>query len=122
MENCAQFQPYARIEESDVAAQREAEFYTKSLPEKMTHKWKGDWTWDFMCCSALSKLIFTQLIYLDGGVVDPECGLEENAHVYSATINGAKVFYSVILGLVDIECNKNSFYRMQLLASNDQNL
>lgn len=59
---------------------------------------------------------------LDGGVVDLECGLEENAHVYSATVNNAKVYYSVILGLVDIERNKNSFYRMQLLESNDQNL
>lgn len=61
-------------------------------------------------------------IQLDGGVVDPECGLEENAHVYSAMINNGKVYYSVILGLVDIERNKNSFYRMQLLESNDQNL
>lgn len=59
---------------------------------------------------------------LDGTAVDPECGLDENAHVYSTTMNGKKVYYSVILGLVDIEHNKNSYYRMQLLQSNDQNL
>lgn len=36
------FQPYARIEESDVATQRELEFYTKSMPVKITYKWKGN--------------------------------------------------------------------------------
>lgn len=59
---------------------------------------------------------------LDGTAVDPECGLDENAHVFSATLNDEKVYYSVILGLVDIEHNKNSYFRMQLLESNDQNL
>lgn len=59
---------------------------------------------------------------LDGTAVDPECGLDENAHVYSATLKNKKIYYSVILGLVDIEHNKNSYFRMQLLQSNDQNL
>lgn len=36
-----QFQPYARIEENEVASRRETIFYTKSLPEKITLKWKG---------------------------------------------------------------------------------
>lgn len=69
--------------------------------------------------------VFNMRIYicgLDGGAVDPECGLEENAHVYSETYRGRKVDYSVILGLVDIERNKNSYFRMQLLQSDDQNL
>lgn len=38
---CELLQPYARIEQSEVVSRREAEFYTKSLPEKMTYKWKG---------------------------------------------------------------------------------
>lgn len=38
-----QFQPYDRIEENDVGTQHETAFYTKSLPEKMTHKYKGKW-------------------------------------------------------------------------------
>lgn len=59
---------------------------------------------------------------LDGGVVDPESGLEENAKVFSIEFNKEKLFYSVILGFVDIEHNKNSYYRMQLLESNDQSL
>lgn len=68
------------------------------------------------------RIIFSKLIDLDGSAVDPECGLDENAHVYSAFLNKGKVYFSVILGLVDIEHNKNSYYRMQLLQSNDQNL
>lgn len=64
-----------------------------------------------------------QSIYLsvkiDGCAVDPECGLEDNAHVYSQNgNNGRLVRYSVILGLVDIENDKNSYYRIQLLESN----
>lgn len=67
-------------------------------------------------------MILITLIQPDGSAVDPECGLDENAFVYSADINGVKVFYSVILGLVNVELNKNSYYRMQLLQSIDQNL
>lgn len=58
---------------------------------------------------------------IDGTAVDPECGLAENAHVYWDK-NGNNKKYSVILGLVDIQSNKNSYYRMQLLESNDQQL
>lgn len=59
---------------------------------------------------------------LGGDAVDPECGLVDNVHVYSAKINGKIVHYSIILGLVDVERNKNSYYRMQLLESNVQEM
>lgn len=36
------FQPYARIEEDEVITRRETVFYTKSMPEKITLKWKGE--------------------------------------------------------------------------------
>lgn len=54
--------------------------------------------------------------------MDPECKLENNVHVYSKKINGKTVYYSVTLGLVDIGRNKNSYYRMQLLKSNVQEM
>lgn len=44
------FQPYARIEENDVPAQRDTDFYTKSMPEKVTYKLKGELHDDEMCC------------------------------------------------------------------------
>lgn len=55
----------------------------------------------------------------DGCAVDPECGLEDNAHVFCCTSSNRKYKYSVILGLVDIENDRNSYYRMQLLESNE---
>lgn len=58
----------------------------------------------------------------DGCAVDPECGLEDNAHVYSQMINTRRVYFNVVLGLCDIENDKNSYYRIQLLESNDQRL
>lgn len=51
---------------------------------------------------------------LDDSGVDPESGLDEEVHVYTD--------YSVNLGLVDIENNKNSYYRMQLLESDKTKL
>lgn len=54
--------------------------------------------------------------------MDPESGLGENANVFSIVINRKNLYYSVVLGFVDIEHNKNSYFRMQLLESNDQNL
>lgn len=62
------------------------------------------------------------LLFIDGCAVDPECGLEDNAHVYCRLIDGNQVNFSVILGLVDIDNDKNSYYRIQLLESNDQKL
>ena len=51
--------------------------------------------------------------------VDPECGLNESVHVYSSIINDRQMYYSVVLGLVYNEQNKNSYHRMQLLQSNE---
>lgn len=59
------------------------------------------------------------LFMIDFNEVDPECGLAKKAHIYCKTLAGDYIIpYSVVLGLVDIECNKNSYYRMQLLESN----
>lgn len=58
-----------------------------SMPEKMTLKLKG------------------------GGVVDPDSGLEDKAHVLKAK----DTLYSVVLGIVDIQNDKNSYYKMQIL-------
>lgn len=58
---------------------------------------------------------------LGGAAVDPECGLFDNVHVYSTKVAGKTVYYSDILAFVDIQNNKNSYYRLQLLESNGQN-
>lgn len=103
-------------------ARRDEEFYTKSLPDKVTYKWKGNsWTKNkiYQLSKGKSNLF---LCILDGCAVDPDCGLEDNAHVYSQLMNKRCVKFSVILGLVDIENDKNSYYRIQLLESNNQKL
>ncbi|KAH8262068.1 hypothetical protein KR038_001987 [Drosophila bunnanda] len=63
--------------------------YTKSVPTSKTLKVK------------------------DGIAVDPDSGLEDIAHVY---VHG-KDKYNVVLGLTDIQRNKNSYYKLQLLEA-----
>lgn len=84
-------QPYERIGDNDEATNRNTIFFTKSVPEKVTYKFKN------------------------GNPVDLDCGLEENAHVFC----DSGLQYSVILGFVNISNNKNSYFRMQLLESNE---
>lgn len=63
--------------------------YTKSVPRSKTLKVK------------------------DGIAVDPDSGLEDIAHVY---VHG-KDKYNTVLGLADIQRNKNSYYKLQLLEA-----
>jgi poly [ADP-ribose] polymerase 1 len=51
----------------------------------------------------------TNFTLKDGSVVDPKSKLERVAHVYRP--------YSSTLGLTDIEKNKNSFFKLQILES-----
>ena len=51
-----------------------------------------------------------------GAAVDPDSGLEDKAHVY---INNS-VKYSCVLGMTDIQTSKNSFYKIQLIESNNK--
>lgn len=54
----------------------------------------------------------------DGAAVDPDSGLDETCHVLkdSSTTNG---IFSAVLGLVDITRGTNSYYKMQLLESDN---
>ncbi|XP_070852014.1 poly [ADP-ribose] polymerase isoform X4 [Drosophila suzukii] len=70
--------------------------------------------------SAKLKSIYTKSIPLsrtlkvkDGLAVDPDSGLEDIAHVYVEGNNN----YSIVLGLTDIQRNKNSYYKLQLLEA-----
>ncbi|XP_011882597.1 PREDICTED: poly [ADP-ribose] polymerase isoform X2 [Vollenhovia emeryi] len=46
-----------------------------------------------------------------GGAIDPDSGLENTAHIYQK----GKDKYTVTLGLTDIQSQKNSYYKMQIL-------
>lgn len=72
---------------------KSASIYTKSVPSKMTFKLKG------------------------GNAVDPDSGLEDVAHVYQSGDNK----YNAVLGLTDIQRQKNSYYKLQLLAADSGN-
>lgn len=48
-----------------------------------------------------------------GTAVEPESGLVDIAHVYRKK----NEVYTVTLGLTDIQSDKNSFYKLQLLES-----
>ena len=47
----------------------------------------------------------------EGGVVDPDSGLEDEAHV----LKTKDALYSVVLGNVDIQSGRNSYYKLQVL-------
>lgn len=49
----------------------------------------------------------------NGSHVDPESGLEEVAHVYRDKKTNA--LYNAVLNYIDIQKNKNSYFKMQLL-------
>ena len=56
----------------------------------------------------------TEKLQLKGGtVVDSKSKLQKTAHVYRI----GKVLYSCVLGLTDIQKNKNTFYKFQVLES-----
>lgn len=63
--------------------------YTSSMPSKMKLKLKG------------------------GTAVDPDSGLEDVAHVYSK----GNEKYTVVLGITDIQKQKNSYYKLQVLEA-----
>lgn len=49
--------------------------------------------------------------------MDPDTGLEDEAHVY---VNPQGDKYSVVLSQTDVITQKNSFYKLQLLESDDR--
>ncbi|XP_024936597.1 poly [ADP-ribose] polymerase isoform X2 [Cephus cinctus] len=52
-----------------------------------------------------------------GGAVDPESGLEDQAHVYQRKNEN----FTVTLGITDIQSKKNSYYKLQILKHDAQN-
>ena len=52
-----------------------------------------------------------------GGFVDPETGLEDKASVHKVGEN----MYSIVLGNVNIQDGKNSYYKMQVLKHDKKN-
>lgn len=69
----------------------------------------------------ISGYFILNSIEIDKGfnLVDPDSGLKETTHVYCGEFCGRQIKFMAVLGLVDIENNKNSYHRMQLLESND---
>jgi poly [ADP-ribose] polymerase 1 len=56
---------------------------------------------------------FENLQLKDGTAVDPKSRLEKIAHVYSSD----KGLFNSVLGFTDIQSNKNSFFKLQVLES-----
>ncbi|XP_026832189.1 poly [ADP-ribose] polymerase isoform X2 [Drosophila erecta] len=81
--------PKSRIPKERTKSLKSKSIYTKSMPESRTFKVK------------------------DGLAVDPDSGLEDIAHVYVEEKNK----YNIVLGLTDIQRNKNSYYKLQILKA-----
>ncbi|XP_044314316.1 poly [ADP-ribose] polymerase isoform X1 [Drosophila rhopaloa] len=81
--------PRSRALPDTIKSSKLKSIYTKSVPISRTFKVK------------------------DGLAVDPDSGLEDIAHVYVENKNK----YNIVLGLTDIQRNKNSFYKLQLLEA-----
>ncbi|KAM8703187.1 hypothetical protein ACLKA7_007896 [Drosophila subpalustris] len=85
--------PSARLPQEEVKSSKSKSHYTKSVPKSVTLKVKN------------------------GLAVDPDSGLEDIAHVY---VKG-DTKYNIVLGLTDIQRNKNSYYKLQLLKADNKN-
>lgn len=53
---------------------------------------------------------------VDGGAVDPDSGLEDVAHIFTQ----GKIKWFAILNKSDIQTDKNSYYKLQLLESDNK--
>lgn len=82
-------QPLARIPQEEEKNLKAKSRYTKSVPKSVT------------------------LTLKNGTAVDPDSGLEGEAHVL---VQG-KTKYFAVLGMTDIQSDKNSYYKLQLLQS-----
>ncbi|KXJ68804.1 hypothetical protein RP20_CCG001602 [Aedes albopictus] len=85
--------PHSRIPQDEEKSKSKKSIYTKSVPSKMTLKLKG------------------------GLAVDPDSGLEDVAHVYKKH----KEVYNCVLNKVDIQTDKNSYFKMQVLVADKGN-
>lgn len=85
--------PSARVPQEELKSSKSKSIYTKSVPKSV------------------------KLTVKDGLAVDPESGLESEAHVY---VDG-KDKYSVVLAKADVQKNQNSYYKLQLLKSDVKN-
>ncbi|XP_055640621.1 poly [ADP-ribose] polymerase [Toxorhynchites rutilus septentrionalis] len=81
--------PHSRIPQDEEKSKSKKSIYTKSMPSKMTLKLKG------------------------GLAVDPDSGLDDVAHVYKTD----KEIYNCVMNKVDIQTDKNSFFKMQVLKA-----
>lgn len=85
--------PHSRIPQDEEKSKSKKSIYTKSVPSKVTLKLKG------------------------GLAVDPDSGLGEVAHVYKRD----KVIFNCVLNKVDIQTDKNSYFKMQVLEADKGN-
>lgn len=81
--------PHTRIPQDEEKSKSKKSIYTKSMPSKMKLKLKG------------------------GLAVDPDSGLDDVAHVYKKH----KEVYNAVLNKVDIQTDKNSYFKMQVLVA-----
>jgi hypothetical protein len=63
----------------------------------------------------VSKKRVENLQLKDGTAVDPKSKLENVAHVYRR----GEVLYNCVLGLTDIQRNKNSYFKLQVLEADN---
>lgn len=54
----------------------------------------------------------------NGSALDPETGLEDIAHVYRDKVTN--LLYTTVLNYIDIQKNKNSYYKMQVLEADNE--
>lgn len=79
--------PAARLKKAEEPKKSGSSMFAKELPKSVKMKLKG------------------------GGFVDPDSGLEDKAHVLKVK----DALYSVVLGSVNIQADKNSYYKLQVL-------
>lgn len=86
--------------------------YTKSVPKSVTLTLKSK----IFLLHFVSITNRTNNRSLDGTAVDPESGLQDVAHIFTQ----GKTKWFAILNRIDIQTDKNSYYKIQLLESDNR--
>lgn len=89
--------------------------YTKSVPKSVTLKLKSKIFIHLFIENVPQQLTKSFLFFIDGGAVDPESGLDDVTHIFTQ----GKTKWFAILNKIDIQKDKNSYYKLQLLESDN---
>lgn len=100
----------------DALTEMKNQKFSPILPTQQKFTWLSKLIYIHQYIILYSNYLLDLLNFSDGGIIDPKALTQNTAHVYVFQ----QTVYSVDLVHVDIVKNKNSYYKIQVLESNDK--